>query len=361
MTKRRKIIDISLAFAALLLSAGCSSDEAAPLVQPNGTQIRFSSASVETPAVTRTDASDTYNDALTAGSSIGVYIYGYETSNASTGYDISQYITYPTAANDASKTWVYQTVGEAVATSDGKQSNLVLTSHTKAPKFPVKVSNENDDMDHVDIFAVFPNNADVTPSTESYRFTVDLDQRDEDKIKDADLMTNDITKYTKDQCEGQSLQLVLRHRMAKVHVTFIPKTGSDLTTANMPTNFDVIGVRRTVVVTPKAGRVTLTTSGENSAATTADSPMLGTASQSFFIPPQTINANSTFLKFNIKANADGRFKGISGCTFAPSADFTFQAGYRYDITVTLDVDFVGVTGTITSWSEETLPYSPVIL
>lgn len=361
MTKRHKIIYISLAIAAVFLSAGCSNDEAIQSVQSNEVEIHFTAAAVGTPAITRADASDTYNDALTAGSSIGVYIYGYETSNATTGYDISQYITSATQPNDVSKTWVYQTVGEAVATSDGKQSNLVLTSHSKAPKFPAPVSTGNGDMDHVDIFAIFPNNTAITPSTDSYRFTVDRNQRDENIIKAADLMTSDKAPYTKIQCEGQSLRIDLKHRMAKVHVTFVPKTGSDLTTDNMPTNFDIIGVRRTVVITPKAGTVVLATNGDDSDATTASSPMLGTASQSFFIPPQTINSGSTFLKFNIKANADGRFKGISGCTFAPSSNVTFQAGYRYEITVTVDVDFVGVTGTITSWSEETLPYSPVIL
>ena len=361
MMKRHKIIDISLAIAAVILSAGCSNDEAIQSVQSNDVEIHFTAAAVGTPAITRADASDTYNDALTAGSSIGVYIYGYETSDATTGYDISQYITLPTQTNDVSMTWVYQTVGEAVATQDGKQSNLVLTSHSKAPRFPTKVTTGNGDMDHVDIFAIFPNNSEITPSTGSYRFTVNIDQRDEDNIKAADLMTNDMATYTKTQCDGQSLRIDLKHRMAKVHVTFVPKTGSDLTTDNMPTNFDIIGVRRTVIVNPKAGTVATATSGNNSAATTESAPMLGTASQSFFIPPQTINSGNTFLKFNIKANSDGKFKGISGCTFAPSSNVTFQAGYRYEITVTVDVDFVGVTGTITSWSEETLPYSPVIL
>lgn len=354
------ILTSTLAAMLLWIVAGCTEDDAASHLsaQQEERDIVFSTATIGGGFMTRSDAADTYNDALTASQDIGVYIYGYETEGASTGYDISQ---YQPAESTASETWVYQTVGDAVTVSGGKESNLILlttANHTKAPRFPRKVSDANSDMHHVDVFAVFPNNTSFVPSGTSYTFTVDLDQTDEEKIKAADLLTNDKVSYTKAACEGQSLQLQLKHRMAKLHVTFVPKAGSDLTAANMPTDFKVLGVRRSVIVNPMAGTVVR---DDTQAATTDGAPMLATASQSFFIPPQTINAGAAFLKFDIKANADGKFKGIAGCSFAPTLAVNFEAGKRYELTVTVDVDFVGVTGTITSWNEENLPYDTVVL
>lgn len=345
------ILPLSLTATILWLSAACTNDDTSGKSVENQKEvsIMFSTAAVGKPVITRSDASDTHNDALTAGQNIGVYIYGYE---GSTGYDISQ---YQPSAGTTSKTWVYQTVGDAVTVTGGtKESNLVLTSHATAPKFPSKVSG-NGDMDRVEIFAIYPNNPDVTPSTTSYKLTVDLDQTDTDKIKAADLMTNDKTSYNKDDCDGKNLKLKLKHRMAKLHVTFVPKTGSDLTSANMPTIFKVIGVRRTVTINPKAGTVVR---DDTQAATTESTPLLGSASQSFFLPPQPLAA-STLLKFDIKGSA--LFKGIANCTFAPSSAVTLEAGKSYEITVTVDVDYATATGTITSWNEETLNYDTVVL
>ena len=144
--------------------------------------------------------------------------------------------------------------------------------------------------------------------------------------------------------------------MAKLHVTFVPRSGSDLTAVNMPTGFKVLGVRRTVTVNPKAGTVVR---DDTQAATTEGSPMLGSTAHSLFIPPQTINAGTTFLKFDIKGS--DQFRGIKDCTFTPSANVTFAEGTSYEITVTVDVDYVGVTSTITSWTEEDMPFDPVVL
>lgn len=340
MTKRYHIISLSLTAILWWFMAGCSSDEtkSSSAADRQGVDIILSTASVDGTA-TRAGIADTYNDALPAGSDIGVYIYGYD---GSTSYDIS---VSPFTSDNSSKTWVYRTAGAAVSTADGKESNLNLTSHTKGPRFPLKDNNTSGDMDRVEIFAVYPNIAALKPDVTSTTYTVASDQTVEDNIKASELMTNDKVAYTKEQCERKSLQLVLRHRMAKLHVNFIPKAGSDLTAANMPTSFKVLGVRRSVTVNPKAGTVTTT----ESEATTAEHPLLGTTTQSFYIPQQTLAAGTTLLTFDIKGS--GNFKGIAGCSFQLPSEVTFAAGCSYEINVTVDVDHITTTGTITTWTD----------
>ena len=333
------------------LTVGCSTDKEMGFTQ-NEVELHFSATTISSAPFTRAGAADAYNDALPAGSDIGVYIYGYLGSDS---WDIS---TLQPTNGTTSKTWIYRTVGEAVQVdATSKVSNLTLTSHSSAPKFPARPS-DNQDMDRVEITAIFPNNTSFTPSStpDYYQFIAELDQTTVANIKKSDLLTNDKVAYTKTQCEGQSLQLNLKHRMAKLHVTFVPKTGSDLTTANMPTAFDVQNVFRAVKITPKAGTVTRDETVEK---TTSTAPLKAVTEHSFFIAPQEIAASTTLLKFDIKGS--GKFKGIEGCTFAPSAKVTFDAGKSYEITVTVDVDFASITGTITTWNTETMSYDTVVL
>lgn len=355
-TTMNKRYNIYTLFAATLwLTLGCNTDHGGNMPQRD-VELHFTAATVSD-GTTRVDAGDAYNDALPSGSAIGVYIYGYE---GSTGYDLS---TLQPAANTPSTTWVYTTVGSAGTVTENnetfKVSNLVLTSHEKAPKYPQKVSGSGSgDMDNVKIFAVFPNNPDFTPSGTYYDFTANLDQTTEANIKGSDLMTNDLTTYGKEDVEHKSLRLILKHRMAKVHVNFIPKAGSDLTAANMPTTFKVLGVYRSLRINPKEGtfgtntEVAKTTDGTGTA-------LIGANGQSFFIAPQEISVGTPWLKFDIRGS--GQFKGISGCTFTPTSVVTLEAGKCYQVNVTVDVDFVSATGTITTWNQETMSYDTVVL
>jgi hypothetical protein len=142
--------------------------------------------------------------------------------------------------------------------------------------------------------------------------------------------------------------------MAKVTVVFTPKSGSDLTAANMPTNFDVLNVYRDVTVTLPKTASTGGVSGGTGTKTSESVPLHACTSHSFFIPPQTLTAGTTLLKFNINANEAtdtySAFKGINGATFVvPTGGVTFQAGYQYLITVLVDVDFITMPGSITPW------------
>ena len=338
--------------AMLWLTLGCTADHSDVTPQHDSPELHFTAATVAG-ATTRADAGDAYNDALPSGSNIGVYIYGYE---GTTGYDIS---ADPVIKNAASKTWVYTTVGSAYSVTEAsetfKVSNLVLTSHTKAPKFPGKVSTSGGDMDNVKIFAVYPNNTAFKPSgnkgtdnndIDYYDFTAEINQTTANAIMGSDLMASDLATYTKAETEHVNLRLNLKHRMAKVHVTFVSKAGSDLTSANMPLTYDVIGVYRSLRINPKAGTVTPITTGANGVKTTEADPLQASVDHSFFIAPQEFPAG-TLLKFNIRGS--GNFRGIEGLTFATSSTVSFEAGKSYEVTVTIDVDHATTTGTISAW------------
>ena len=92
---------------------------------------------------------------------------------------------------------------------------------------------------YVNIFATYPNHTAFTPPTGNYTVEAPIDQTGKDSpnikaIKAADLLTTDgMKKFTKEECDvNDKIDLQLKHRMAKLTVTFTPKTGSDLTGSN---------------------------------------------------------------------------------------------------------------------------------
>lgn len=330
--------------AACTLLAACHTDDTAKdLPTADDHPILLSALSIGE-ATTRTGIADTYNSWLTEGSSVGVYIYDND----------GAYLTGKVGGTEGQvATWVYKT-GAPYAIGGGLyRSGLSLTSHDKTPAYP---QTNNVYKDHVTIYAIFPNNSSYTPPSSSstatsYTVEAPLNQTDdyEAQIKAADLLTTDgkIT-FTREQCigNGEMVNLQLKHQMAKLTVTFTPASGSDLTAANMPTKFDVIGVCRSLTVTPSAG--TIATVSAN--ATTEANPLKGCTTQSILIPPQTLTAGQTLLKFNILGS--GHFRGMEGALFkVPTGGVTLQAGYEYRVNVTVDVDFISMKGTITAWTD----------
>ena len=327
----------------------CSSNDEPGLQEQPAKElpIMFSASTVDG-VISRAGAADTYDTSLPVGSQIGVYIYDSDNIDISTNQPV---VTDPVT----STTWVYQVTG--TVNSDG-YAPLRLTSHVKNPRFPTISSTNTNYKSNVRVFAVFPNNTAFKPSlntSNSYTFTVNSNQRTEDNIKASDLLTSDVATYTSTDCE-QRLPIVLKHRMAKVTVVFTPKAGSDLTAANMPTNFDVLNVYPSVTVTPpKASSSVTTVSSGNGTKTSTSSPLQACTTHSFFIPPQTVAAGTTLLRFNVLGNestaAYPTFKGIENATFiVPTGGVTFEASHQYLITVTVDVDFITMTGTITPWT-----------
>lgn len=345
--KYRNIILYVLAIAAIGLLSTCSSNndyDGDETLSAYDLPIQFAASSVSG-METRAGAADTYDTSLPVGFDIGVYIYDSDNIDISTKQPVDP---------SPSTTWVYQVAG-SVGT-DG-YAPLHLTSHTKNPRFPLK--NDTEYKDYVRVFAVYPNNTAFTPSENensatSYKFTVEKDQTSEAAVKASDLLASDVMQYTSTECESR-LSILLKHRMAKVTVAFQPKSGCDLTAANMPSEFDIYNVYRSVTITPTAAPATGAVSAGNDDMVLETSPMKGCITHSFFIPPQTITAGTAILKFNVLPNGEAdnfpTFLGINGCTFAPATNTAFEAGKQYLITVTVDVDFITMTGTITPWTD----------
>lgn len=288
----------------------------------------LSSAGVATEIGTRSYYADAYNTELPSGKLIDVFIYAHD------GTDIS--ILQSTDLETA-HSWVYHTVGSA----NGRKSSLALVpsemnNYNKTPKYP---NVGNDPSTHVSIFAVYPHKADITPSTANYTFSVSDSQTTEEAITGGDLMAHTITQYTAADCEN-NIELTLRHKMAKVKVTFTP--AGDLTAANMPTTFKVLNVYRTVTITPSTGVI----SKGNADLTSTAAPLTALTDQAFFIPPQTVSEK--LLTFDILGS--GNFNGITGCSFTPSSAIEFNENTCYEIEITVDVDHITATATITPWN-----------
>ena len=319
---------------AVLLMA-CSGEEPGQGHQvASNTEIRLGSIGLDHPIGTRSYYADTYNTALPAGKEIDVFIYDNE-GNFVVNSDQPQ-----------TGVWIYQTVGEA----DGNgNSTLGLYSPTKAPKYPAE---NNVNKDYVTVFGVFPSDNTITKTTTSYTFSVADDQTTEANILASDLMANTSstsTHYTYDWCNENSITLAMTHQMAKVHVTLV--ASGDITADNIPTALTVKNVYRTVTITPTSGTV--------STSTTAPSDIAITTEQAFFLPPQTITEGTTLLQFDITAT--GVFHGITGATFAPSADVTFEPNKVYEVTVTVNVDFATAKASISGWVNESLSFNDYIL
>ena len=261
---------------------------------------------------------DAYNNSLPSGSQIDVFIYD------DTGADIS--ITFAGSPT----TWVYRTNGEVDAVT-GK-SALVKVSPSE----------------YVDYFAVYPHTEGVTPSTSSYNFSVQTDQTTQENILKSELITNDITNCPSE--DARSVNLALKHRMAKVLVQFVP-TG-EMKEENLPDMFYVTNICPTVTIDPQEGTIDT----GNSQTTT----LTAARGQAFFLPPQTIQANSQFLKFDLKA-VGGADTGIKNVTFTPTSSITFNANTCYVLSLKLDLNYIKLTGSIKDWTAETLAFDKIIL
>lgn len=293
--------------------------------------------------LTRAYYADTYNTELPSGKKIDVFIYDSE------GTDIS--IKQSTSGSTAHP-WVYQTVGAANA---GKSSlSLVpadMNNYGIVPKYPT--DNNSHPYPNIKLFAVYPHL--LGSSASGYTFTVSDNQTDEDpengkNILSGDLMATTFATYTEADCDN-TIDLTMTHKMAKIHVTFSPD--GDLKAANMPTTFKVLNIYRTLSISPSTGIV----SEGNADLTTADAPLNASTTQAFFIPPQTFTPAATptdkpLLTFDILPS--GNFTGITGCAFYPSSAVQFKANTSYEIVVTVDVDHVTATATITAWDKNNL-------
>ena len=270
---------------------------------------------------------DYYSNSLPVGSLIDVLIY-----NASNNAAITTELTDPT------QPWIYRTLDEADPTTG--RSTLLLTNATKAPHFPNGVNDVN-------IFAVYPQVAGLTPSTGSFQFSVNTNQTTESAIIGGDLLTSELTSMN---INDGAVNLELYHRMAKVLVEFVPS--NDLAAENMPnTTYSVTNVKTGVTVTPTTGGVA------TNAATTTVTAKVG---EPFFLPPQTITAGTQLLQFDLK-NVGATGTGIRNVTFSPTTDIVLEGNIFYVLQLTVGVNYIKLTTTIKDWTGETVLFDKIIL
>lgn len=362
--KRLRIATYILSAAAIAtLTFACAGDDGVQGSQPtvaHDTFIMLDGISLPAEAQTRADeGADKYRNSLPEGSNVGVYIYDH------TGVDISQ-SQVKEGDSFVSALWIYKT--DAPDANDGNKMpislNMTNPSHKLNPRYPYyKVDGVDEPCPSVNIFGVYPIQPEHTPEQPAYTFTVKQNQTVADNVSASDLISSGVLQKVFEDFNGKTENLPMYHQMARVKVVFTPKAGSDLTADNMPTNFDVQNVYHTVTVDPHAAYVDpagVNTTGitlyESAGQyTTGNDALKGSTDQAFLLPPQTITAGTNLLKFDIKAGNNtvtpaSDFKGINGATFVvPSGGITLQAGHSYTINVTVDVDFITLTGTITGW------------
>ena len=329
---------------ALWMLLGCTSDNDVPSPAIGDTDIQLGAIGTCSTPITRSYYADTYNTALPAGKNIDVFIYGAD----------GNFVTHPTVSQTT--VWVYQTVGAPDANGI---STLSLISPEKTPKFPLVSGSTETYQDYVKIFAVFPSNSDLTPTTASYPFTVESDQTEETNILKSDLMANTTqwsTQYAKSYCDENAINLSMLHQMAKIHVTFV--ADGDMTSENLPTNFTVTNVYKTVTITPSSGTVGSGTVGNGLA---DQGTITANTSQAFFLPPQTISTSTVFLTFDIPSPTGSIFHSITGCSFTPTTEMVFEANTAYEVTVKVNVDFATTTASITGWTLDILTFDDYIL
>lgn len=361
MTIRKRSF-FSILLLPLLLVA-CSSDDGNIPEKMAGQVLRFTASVNENSSAdgARTRAwADAYNNSLPESAPVYIFLYGYkgDGSGDDTGVDISA-SQYP-----STKKWIYETVG-TVDLASGKSllrqlsptvSELAASDpdpDDALPKFPETL---NQSTAYIDVFGVYlpPNSTtspvigSLTPANTNFTFSVPTSQTTEADVKAGDLLTSDVAATFR--TNSSAINLEMKHRMAKVLVEF--NATEDLTADNMPNNtYSVENVQTSRTVTLKTGEVA------NTESTTTITAKVG---EPFFMPPQTISANTEFLKFDLR-NVGGAATGIRNVTFTPSADMTFNEGVYYILTLNIGVRYITLTTTIRDWTGETILFDKIIL
>ena len=329
--------------AALLVFLACSDDDTTEADGIHkGTPIVFSTVKVEKDGNrTRTMAADAHETGLPQNSLIDVFIYDKTGTAVLSDADVTPQprVTLPL---------VYITTDDS--NPETCQSDLRIKDGTLSP--PLYPSSDDKS---AYIFAFYPAGS---SNDVSYNFSVSTDQTMEANIIGSDLLATE--QIIQPESSGKGVDLPMTHRMAKVIVKFNP-TGS-LTDANMPTNFDVCNVKKTVTIEPKKGATDATSNGTKCISTTGSATTIAACtSQAFLIPPQTISQGTIFLSFSINGTAADNFNSITGVTFKPVNDIEFLANTVYEITVNVNVNYITATATITPWNNETMTFDKYIL
>lgn len=341
----------------ITMLAACTAEDSAPATG-KGTPIRFTASVVDATEGTTRAFADAYNSSFPTGTDIDVFLYG---SNGSTTIDLSK------QQFSASQKWIYTTTGAVDVASGRSLLSQTSPSNTEypekdaddlLPQFPSTdvLAETSENPVYVDVFAAFfpegcnvsPAYNNIKPSTSSFTFDIQTDQTTEANIKASDFLANDVVSTFRSG--ASAINLEMKHRMAKVLVEFNPT--EDLTADNMPNaTYSVENVQTQLTVAPQTGSISTT------GFTTTVTAQVG---EPFFLPPQTISANTELLKFDLR-NVGGSDIGIKNVTYSPPSDLDLREGVFYILTVNVGVRYITLTTTIKDWTGETMTFDKIIL
>ncbi len=333
---KRRLTYLFLTASAVLAWHGCSSDHRLTATN-RSVPIIFGNVTVNKGELTRaTMGADVHNTGLPYGSRIDVFIYNSAGTPVPTDNELQ-------GNPQAELPIVYVTTENP--DPEMAQSALNREGNSQAsPKYP-----SNDD---ANIFAVWPA---MTSGSSPYTFTIQSDQRSAANVTASDLLATD--RIVQPEVGGKAIDLPMTHCMAKVIVKF--NATGNLTAANMPDEYSVLGVKNSVTIDPQTAA---TSSGRGAITTNSGTSNLScSTAEAFLIPPQTVAAGATFLQFDIKGTVADHLNAISGATFKPTAAIEFQANTVYEITVNVNIDYITATATITPWNTEDMTFDKVIL
>ena len=200
----------------------------------------------------------------------------------------------------------------------------------------------------IDVYGVYPTT--VTESQSQFDFDVKLDQSSHDNYKASDLMY--ATCQTNHQ-KGSDVNLTFQHKLSKVTVELIAGTGfqgADLDNAIVKiTN---TSTKCSIDKLDKSGIGSITASAISSyiqpitIGTWSNSTQ---AKMSAIVIPQTINAGGQLFEVTLNGiSTPYKYKIPMG-----GNNVVFVGGNEYKYKLTIKIDGIDVTSTITDWTDDT--------
>ena len=204
----------------------------------------------------------------------------------------------------------------------------------------------------VNIFAVYPSGvAGTNVNATNVAFAVESDQSEEDAYKASDLMVGAPANNPVSKTSG-TVQLTFKHCLSKININISAGDGI--------TETDLQGATVTILNTTNGGTFNVqtgvvTANGAQAAATPITAGTLevredtGVQGISAIIVPQTVSAGRQFI--SIRYGGDQQTPATELIyTLPQAANVDFAAGYSYTFNITVSAAAIGLTTTITTWT-----------
>ena len=308
--KATKIIS---ACAVLVALASCSNDHVISQPGAEDTPIRIQA---NVGAVTTKAASDIQGSQFVNGESVNVYIFEHTTSSPAD-------YTYGNA-ND----------GLVVCTADG--------TGKLNPGSIFYPQNGNG----IDVYGVYPTT--VTESQSQFSFEVKTDQSSDLNYKASDLM---YASKVIDHKKGSAVDLTFKHKLSKVTVELVAGTGfqdNDLNNAVVKITNTYNGCTIASLNLNSIGNIAEDVQSAKTAITIGTWNSTSKEKMSAIVIPQTVNAGDQLFEVTLNGiSTPYKYKIPTG-----GNNVVFAGGNEYNYKLTIKIDGIDVTSTITDWTDD---------